>query len=191
MHNHFKILLFDGSFKTTAFINRLAKGLAEKHEVYILGFNEELKQKVNGVHYVPLGSNQSKVRFVKTSLGYALKSGSIKKIASTIKSLFQGNRPHLQEQNLRHVLNTINPDIIHLQWPSLLRWCEPYLYQNKYKIILSQRGSQTNITPFTDRNSFEYLSVWYPKIDRKSTRLNSSHVRISYAVFSFKNKYST
>src|SRR5690554_7492410 len=31
-------------------------------------------------------------------------------------------------------------------------------------------------------------SVFFARVDRKSTRLNSSHVRISYAVFCFKKK---
>src|SRR5690554_4232709 len=159
-----KIIIFDGSFKTTAFINRLAKGLAERHEVYIFGFNEELKQKVKGVHYVPLGSNQSKIRFVKTSLGYALKSGSIKKIALTIKNLFQGNKKQIQEQNLSFVLNTINPDIIHLQWPSVISWFEETLREQNSPVVLSQRGFHNNVRPFVVPENFKYLKQWYPKI---------------------------
>src|SRR5690554_5672937 len=159
-----KIVIFDGSFKTTAFINRLAKGLAERHEVYILGFNEELKQKVKGVHYMPLGSNQSKIRLIKTSLGYALKSGSIKKMASTIKNLFQGNKKQLQEQNLRFVLNTIKPDIIHLQWPSVISWFEETLQEQKTPVVLSQRGFHNNVRPFVEPENFKYLKQWFPKI---------------------------
>src|SRR5690554_7167904 len=34
----------------------------------------------------------------------------------------------------------------------------------------------------------ERFSWWMTSIDRKSTRLNSSHVRISYAVFCLKKK---
>ena len=48
-----RIILFDGSYKTTPFINRLAKGLAEKHQVFILGFNEKLQHPVDGVYYPP------------------------------------------------------------------------------------------------------------------------------------------
>src|SRR5436305_5080016 len=36
----------------------------------------------------------------------------------------------------------------------------------------------------------QFASLW-SKIDRKSTRLNSSHVRISYAVFCLKKKKNT
>lgn len=55
-----KILIFDGSFKTTAFINRLAAGLAKRHQVYIAGFNEELPRPVTGVTYVPLAATKIK-----------------------------------------------------------------------------------------------------------------------------------
>src|SRR5256885_7371195 len=36
--------------------------------------------------------------------------------------------------------------------------------------------------------SFEWEKAWHPEIDRKSTRLNSSHLVISYAVFCLKKK---
>ncbi len=159
-----KIILFDGSFKTTAFINRLVKGLAERHAVYILGFNEELNHKIKGVQYVALGSNQSKVRFLKTTLGYALQSGSIHKIALTIKNLFQGSKKQLQEQNLRFVLNSIQPDIIHLQWPSVISWFEDILQEQKTPVVLSQRGFHNNVRPFVEPENFKYLNEWYPKI---------------------------
>ncbi|MBK5214582.1 MAG: hypothetical protein JJE55_13080 [Flavobacteriaceae bacterium] len=42
MPKDLKIIIFDGSFKTTTFINRLEKGLAAKHQVYIFGVNEML-----------------------------------------------------------------------------------------------------------------------------------------------------
>src|SRR5436305_11929396 len=38
------------------------------------------------------------------------------------------------------------------------------------------------------RQTVEPWGRWFPSIDRKSTRLNSSHVRISYAVFCLKKK---
>src|SRR5690606_5905634 len=34
----------------------------------------------------------------------------------------------------------------------------------------------------------QYVSSFHPRLDRKSTRLNSSHVKISYAVFCLKKK---
>lgn len=159
-----KILLFDGSFKTTPFINRLAKGLAARHQVYIAGFNEEVAYKIPGISYLSLGSNQNKFRFVTTSLGYTLRGGSIMKIFSTIKSLLKGERQKLQEQNLRFVLKKINPDIIHLQWPSVLPWFEEVLEKQEIPVVLSQRGFHNNVRPFVDGENFEYLQKWYRKI---------------------------
>jgi len=159
-----KIILFDGSFKTTAFINRLAKGLAIKHQVYILGFNEEVTKKIEGVHYKPLGNNQNKLRFTITSLGYAFRAGSLKKIFSTIKRLLKGEKQQLQEQNLRYALKKIKPDIIHLQWPSVIPWFEEVLEEQKIPVVLSQRGFHNNVRPFVEEDNFEYLQKWYPKI---------------------------
>src|SRR5690554_7283466 len=39
--------------------------------------------------------------------------------------------------------------------------------------------------------SARQCSDWFGELDRKSTRLNSSHVRISYAVFCLKKKKNT
>src|SRR5690554_3871159 len=99
-----KILLFDGSFKTTAFINRLASGLAERHEVYIAGFNEELPNRLPKVNYVALGSNQNKIRFVKTSLYWAWQQKSVKVFVKTLQALLKGDKSSIQQQNLAAAL---------------------------------------------------------------------------------------
>lgn len=165
MNRPLKIIIFDGSYKTTAFINRLAKGVAAEHEVYILGFNVELPHKLDRVHYVPLGSNQIKFRFVTTSLWYAIQSASLKTFFGTIRKLIDGERLELQAQNLHFVLNKIAPDIIHLQWPSVIPWFEEVLIQQKIPVVLSQRGSQNNVRPFVYDDTFEYMQEWYPKIN--------------------------
>ncbi|WP_310992288.1 glycosyltransferase [Aequorivita marina] len=162
--NALKIILFDGSFQTTSFINRLAAGLAARHEVYILGFNETLSQKIEGVHYVPLGSNQNNIRLAMTSFLYALQSGSVKKTSTTIKRLFKGEKRNLQEANLRFVLNKISPDLIHLQWPSVIPWFEDVLEKQEIPVVLSQRGYHSNVRPFVQPENFNYLQTWFPKI---------------------------
>src|SRR5690554_3735205 len=159
-----KIIIFDGSFQTTSFINRLVAGLAERHEVYILGFNETLSKKIEGVHYVPLGSNQNNMRFAMTSFLYAMQSGSVKEISTTIKSLFKGEKRNLQETNLRFVLNKLSPDVIHLQWPSVIPWFEEVLEKQEIPVVLSQRGYHNNVRPFVQPDNFNYLHMWYPKI---------------------------
>lgn len=162
MQKALKILIFDGSFKTTAFINRLVKGLAVNHEVYILGFNEKVSQKLKDVNYVPLGSNQKVLRFIFTSLGYAIQTPSA--FFPTLVHLFKGNRQKLQQQNLRFALDKIKPDIIHLQWTSVLPWFEDELGLQNVPVILSQRGFHINVRPFVDEENFAYLKKWYPKI---------------------------
>lgn len=159
-----KIIIFDGSFKTTPFINRLVQGLAVKHRLYILGFNEKLPKKLKGVQYVSLGSNQNKFRFIRTTLRYALQSGSASLFFSTVKKMVTGQRRQLQEQNLRLALNTIKPHLIHLQWPSVIPWFEEILLQQNIPVILSQRGFHSNVRPFVNSENFEYLKQWYPKI---------------------------
>ena len=164
MSKSLKIIIFDGSFKTTPFINRLVKGLVLKHEVFILGFNEKLATPIAGVHYVSLGSNQSKFNFVITTLKLRLLAGNLKNIISAFKKLLKGKKQELQQENLNLVLHNINPDIIHLQWPSVIPWFEEVLMEQKIPVVLSQRGFHSNVRPFVDEANFEYLNKWYPKI---------------------------
>lgn len=159
-----KIIIFDGSFKTTPFINRLVKGLFEKHQVYIFGFNEKLSQKIEGVRYISLGSNQNKLNFISTSIRLIFRSKKFNLLPQTLKRLFQGDRQALQQQNLDLALQNISPDIIHLQWPSVIPWFEEVLLKQETPVILSQRGFHNNVRPFVDEANFEYLKKWYPKM---------------------------
>ncbi len=159
-----KIIIFDGSFKTTPFINRLVKGLALNHQVYILGFNEKLMQPLSGVSYVSLGSNQSKLKFIVTTLGKLLQSKKFNLMFPTLRKLIQGKRQVLQQQNLDLALKIISPVIIHLQWPSVIPWFEEVLLKQEIPVILSQRGFHSNVRPFVDENNFKYLQEWYPKM---------------------------
>ena len=161
-----KIIIFDGSFKTTAFIRRLMQGLAKNGlQISVIGFNESDPKVVPGVDYVSLGSNQSKLRFIKTSLGLALKQGNPSLWIKTFSWLLSGRRKALQEQNLELVLKKLQPDIVHLQWPSLLPWMEAYFKNPHFKIVLSQRGFHNNIRPFVDAANFKYLQHSYPQLD--------------------------
>ncbi len=159
-----KIIIFDGSFKTTPFINRLVKGLAVNHQVYILGFNEKISQPVAEITYVSLGSNQSKLKFTVTTLGKLLQSKKFNLMFPTLRKLIQGKRQELQQQNLDLALKNISPDIIHLQWPSVIPWFEEVLLKQEIPVILSQRGFHNNVRPFVDEDNFEYLKKWYPKM---------------------------
>src|SRR5690606_35402772 len=157
MSKALKIIIFDGSFKTTPFINRLVKGLSSRHEVYILGFNEKVSKKIKGLSYVALGSNQNRLRFTFTSLGWIFRLGNFQLLLPTLKKLFQGQRQELQQQNLNLALKNISPDVIHLQWPSVIPWFEEVLLKQEIPIVLSQRGYHNNVRPFVDEANFEYL----------------------------------
>jgi colanic acid/amylovoran biosynthesis glycosyltransferase len=159
-----KIIIFDGTFNTTPFINKLMKGLVQQHEVYVLGFNEDLLKPIAGVHYISLGSNQSYFKLIQVSLVFALKSKNLIALFKTIKYLCLKQRKVLQQLNLNEALKRINPDIIHLQWLSNIVVFEEYLEQGDHKFILSQRGYHSNVRPFIDVNNFDYLKTWYPKI---------------------------
>src|SRR3712207_7982685 len=65
-----------------------------------------------------------------------------------------------------------------------------YLHQDHLSCITAnRRGYGTHSFSKTDNRSFEaYASYLRDFEDRKSTRLNSSHANISYAVFCLKKK---
>ena len=134
------------------------KGLTNDHQVFVIGFNEHLKNRVPRVSYVKLGSNQHKLSFIKTSVkvqGLSL---------ALLKNLIKGKRKKIQKKNLDKVLNDIQPDVIHAQWPSVLPWLEPYLQNEKYPVVLSQRGYHTNVRPFVKKENFQYLHSLYPQL---------------------------
>lgn len=161
-----KTTIFDGSFKTTAFIRRLIQGLMNNGvEVSVIGFNEENPQPIAGVNYQSLGSNQSKLRFIKTSLGLAFQSGSLSKVLSACQMILKGDRSALQAQNLDLVLKQIKPDVVHVQWPTLMVWLDGYFQNPDFKIVLSQRGFHHNIRPYVKPSFKEYLQNYYPKLD--------------------------
>lgn len=189
-----KIIIFDGSFQTTTFVNRLAKGLSKKHQVYILGFNENLSSPIKGVNYVKLGSNASKISFIKTTLALALSQLSIKLLFSTVLHVLKSNRKQLQNQNFKIAVNKINPDIIHAQWVSNIPILETILIQNSYPVVLSQRGFHINVRPFIDTNNLNYLKQWLPKmagfhsvskaISHKGDLIYSNPSKIDHVVYS-------
>src|SRR5690554_7078879 len=63
----------------------------------------------------------------------------------------------------------------------------PYTTLFRSQSFADQYGRRRNPPPGTKSVSAKRPSVWTFE-DRKSTRLNSSHVRISYAVFCLKKK---
>ncbi len=189
-----KITIFDGSFNTTPFIQRLVKGLVSHgHNVSIIGFNEHNPNPISKVTYQSLGSNRSKFKLIWTSLQLALDTKKKGTIAATIKLIGKGNRKKLQEQNLSFFLKNLNPDVVHLQWPSLVPWMEPYMPNKNFKVVLSQRGYHTNVRPFIDADNGNYLQKWYPKLDglhsvskaisKMGKKIGQPHTQIDQVVY--------
>src|SRR5690554_7348589 len=54
--------------------------------------------------------------------------------------------------------------------------------------LLALSAFQSRVDGLAQEDGFEFAFCTGMAIDRKSTRLNSSHVRISYAVFCLKKK---
>jgi len=158
-----KIIIFDGTFTTTSFINLLAAGLSKRHDLYIIGFNEKLTNKLQNVSYISLGSNNSKFRFLKTSI--ALRSFHIKQQIKLFTSLLNGKKRIIKEENLQLVVNNIQPDIIHFQWVSVLSYLTNLHLPKRTKTVFSQRGFHINVRPFVDQENMRFLKEIFPKID--------------------------
>jgi len=162
-----KIVIFDGSLKTTPFINRLVAGLAERHEVTILGFSHSLKHRLPKVNYVSLGSSTKLLHLMGRSVSIGLKHlflrGAVGAWIQTKINLLLFRSYQLKVQNFKASIALLQPDILHVQWPSLLPWVE-HIPLDKTKFVLSQRGYQNNVRPFLDASNFAYLQKMYPKM---------------------------
>jgi len=187
-----KIVIFDGTFKTTTFINRLVAGLTIKHEVFIIGFNGQLTNKLQNVTYVSLGSNSSKLKFLKTSI--ALRGFNIVLQCKLFLQLFNREKNAIRNENIQMAINTIQPNILHFQWISVLSYLENLKLPKHTKTILSQRGYHINVRPFIDKTNRNLLESIFPKIDGfhsvsyairdKSKELYNSDYKIDQVVYS-------
>src|SRR5438132_7282367 len=73
-------------------------------------------------------------------------------------------------------------------YTTLFRSLDPYPLENGYEFATRHKKSKV-ASPFGSVNSVQTLRTQPSAgIDRKSTRLNSSHTVISYAVFCLKKK---
>ena len=187
-----KIIIFDGSFKTTTFINRLIEGLANEHEVFVLGFNENTKIKIASVHYIGLGSNTSIITFIIRSL--QLRGFNIVLQCKLFLQLFNREKNAIRNENIQMAINTIQPDILHFQWVSLLVYLEFLKLPKHTKTILSQRGYQINVRPFINQDNKVFLNEVFSKLDgfhsvsnaiqKKSNEIYASPLKIDHVVYS-------
>jgi colanic acid/amylovoran biosynthesis glycosyltransferase len=202
-----KIVIFDGSFKTTTFINRLIEGLANEHEVFVLGFNENTKIKIAGVHYIGLGSNTSIITFIIRSL--QLRGFNIVLQCKFFLQLFNKEKNAIRSENIQMAINTIQPEIIHFQWVSVLSYLKNLKLPKHTKTILSQRGYHINVRPFINQDNKVFLNEVFSKLDgfhsvsnaiqKKSNEIYTSPLKIDRVVYSgfdedlfrFKNTWNT
>ena len=187
-----KIIIFDGTFKTTTFINRLIEGLSLNHEVFVLGFNESVKSKITGVHYVGLGSNTSTLIFVLRSV--KLRAINFINHFKLVIQLSKGLKSEISQDNFQLAIDAIQPDIIHFQWVSVLSYLENLKLPKCTKTILSQRGFHINVRPFVNLDNMLFLKVAFQKLDgfhsvskaiqKKSNEIYTSPSKIDHVIYS-------
>lgn len=159
-----KIVVIEGSSKPPVFIVRLLEGLASRgHQVYIIHFNAKKKLSHDGIKFVSLGSHKNKTDLIFRSLRLGLKTGKIFAFRS-LRLILKGNARVLQKHNLKLITTSIQPDIIHINWPSLLGFADEILDEGKFPVVLSQRGYQINIRPFVNEQNMRELRNAFPKL---------------------------
>ncbi|WP_029037682.1 glycosyltransferase family 4 protein [Salinimicrobium xinjiangense] len=159
-----KIIIFEGSLQPPVFIRRLMEGLAEEgHHIYLLHFGGNISSSKENLKYLSLGSSQNNIQLIFQSLKIAFEY-NIFATFSTLKKIVLGNRKNLQKRNLEVLLNELEPDLIHVQWPVLLEVLEEVINERKYPVVLSQRGYQINVKPFVNNSYFQKLSSIFPKL---------------------------
>ena len=187
-----KIVIFDGSFKTTTFINRLIKGLSTNHQVFVIGFNEEVNTKIEGVQYIGLGSNTSKFSFMSRSL--QIRGLNVKKQILLLSKTLRGLRKEIQQENIQLIIDKIQPNILHFQWVSVLSYSKNLKLPTHTKTILSQRGFHINVRPFINIENKLFLEGVLKKIDgfhsvskaiqEKSNEIYASSSKFDHVVYS-------
>jgi colanic acid/amylovoran biosynthesis glycosyltransferase len=187
-----KIIIFDGTFKTTTFINRLIEGISMNHDVFVIGFEESIKKKLDNVTYIGLGSNSSKLLFIKRSI--LLRRFKLLKQFTLLILLLRGNKQQIKEKNLQVAIDLIQPDILHFQWVSVLSFYKNMKLPKQTKTVFSQRGFHINIRPFINSVNSQFLKEIFPEIDgfhsvskairEKSKDIYCSESKIDLVVYS-------
>ena len=187
-----KIIIFDGSFNTTTFINRLIKGLSINHEVFVFGFDENIQNKISGIKYIGLGTNNSRFFFLVRS--FQLRGFNIRKLVDLCVGLVFRNKSKIRQQNIQFAIDSIQPDILHFQWVSVLSYFKDLQLPTHTKTILSQRGFHINVRPFVNIENKHFLEGVFKKIDgfhsvskaiqEKSNEIYTSPLKIDHVVYS-------
>lgn len=198
MKSELKIVIFDGSFKTRPFINTVIKSLCEKHQIYVLGFDTRVDKKIKGVKYIDLGTQSNKLNLLWRSLVFSFrnlfKKSGVSDFMKFLKLITRIDTSGLKHLNFNLALKKIKPNIVHVQWISLLPYCEAILKENSYNVVLSQLGYQLNVRPFVDVENEAYLKTLFQKIrgfhsvseaiKEKSNVLYASSSKIDKVIYS-------
>src|SRR5690606_40457200 len=96
-------------------------------------------------------------------------------------------RPHTH-QAVRHRVLPAPPRLTHLEDPLEERTRQRQRGQRRAKLTARGPPQIGHLVPLTTRQRRRSRRIRSLSRDRKSTRLNSSHVKISYAVFCLKKK---
>src|SRR5690606_40686712 len=94
--------------------------------------------------------------------------------------------PRIYTLSLHDALPISNPGATDFQTSTIRNFQgkEPEMVFEKVLRVSREWGTPENMMYVVGATQAEYLN----RVDRKSTRLNSSHVKISYAVFCLKKK---
>jgi len=168
--NKLSILIFDGSEKKSTFINRLINGLVQRgHKVTVAEFHSDKKNRITGATYINLGSQRKKIKLIVNSgkllLQTLFKTSSYSRFSNLISGFVKFDINSIRKVNLFNAILKTKADVVHLQWLSLLPFCEELLDKGLTKFVLSQRGTHINVRPFIDEDNYNYLRKIFAKID--------------------------
>lgn len=192
MSDPLRVAMLEGESNPPVFIRRLMEGLAEQgHQVFVFHFGKNKNSTQKNLHYFSLGSNKSKLQLLQQSLKYAVKDSS--SLIESFSIIKKGNRKDLQKHNLNLLIRILKPDLLHVQWPSLLNYVQGILADQRIPVVLSQRGYQINVRPFVNRRYWVDLHSYFSKIvgfhsvslaiSRKANLIFDSPTKINEVVY--------
>src|SRR5690625_2324505 len=147
-----------------------------------------------GYDLVTIGNNEG-ITLPYHNLYHLYDQATFKVVCTNLKSLTEKNPDWLQPTATIQSKQGVKIGVIGLTAPfnafyHLLGWHVEYFYETLDRHIEKLSASTDAIVLLSHLGISEdrQIAERYENIDRKSTRLNSSHVAISYAVFCLKKK---
>lgn len=151
-----KILIFEGSLNPPTFIRNLIQGLLDAGNHVVLlgkqggkGYNPGNKEDLFQVivtNYLNANLLIHCFSFLYFSIRHPATFWSVKKVLAPAGSL----KLYLKKWVLYCKIWLAQPDIIHFQWATHIEHYEDLICSGKFKVIVSLRGRQLNITPLAN-----------------------------------------